>query len=524
MSIRNVAWWFALAVIACLVYCTIARDLLVSDDFSLVHAVRDGGPFAVWSGPRSEAPWFFRPLISLSFYIDYRVWGIRAFGYHLTNLMFHATNAFLVGRIALALLRDRAAAIAATLIFVVLPVHAESVTWISGRTDVIATTFGLAAFAAYLHYVESGKRSSLVFALLLLAVGLAAKEILIALPLVMLGHALLVAGEGKRRGLSLGAASCILVIAYIGVRRLAVGAWIGGYGTATHLNHDPRFLTRNVSAYLVHMVGFGVPPHGDGAWPAIIHVSTIVLALAFLAVIACCLVDRARHRAFPGHTLLFLLAASFVTILPSINLAVDANGSEGERYLYLSSAWFAILIAALLRPAIAWPFRVVTFAALLLGCMTALVARNADWHRASRLCRNVLTDLSAAPRRDGLYVLDMPDNIHDAYVFRNSIWDALALLYPHADTPPIYVIGYRRLLAATHPQGHIVRNGDEISLTLDGDGDRLEYWSLLAPATDAYTLARHEPLTLTVHVRRHDNIAYYVFANDHLQRIDDQPR
>ncbi|HEX3867054.1 MAG TPA: glycosyltransferase family 39 protein, partial [Gemmatimonadaceae bacterium] len=368
------------------------------------------------------------------------MWGIHAFGYHLTNLVFHTINAFIVWRIACALLRERSAAFAAALLFVVLPVHAESVTWISGRTDVIAATFGLSAFVAYLRYVETGKRSRFAFALASLIIGLTAKEIVIALPLVMLGHALLVAGDGKRRAVRLAAVNCAAIIPYLGVRRLAVGAWIGGYGSAAHLNHDPRFISRNVCAYLVHILGFGVSPHGSGAWPAIIRLSTLALALAFVAVLAFCLADRARHRAFPGFTLVFLAVAFFVTILPSINLAVDANGTEGERYLYLSSAWFSILVAALLRPAVARPWRIAALVALLAACATALVARNHDWRRASRLCRNVIDDLRAAPPRDALYVLDMPDDIHDAYVFRNAIWDALALLYPNTKLPPIYVV------------------------------------------------------------------------------------
>ncbi|HEX4456800.1 MAG TPA: hypothetical protein VIA18_02450, partial [Polyangia bacterium] len=315
------------------------------------------------------------------------------------------------------------------------------------------------------------------------------------------------------------AVSCAAIVPYLGVRRLAVGAWIGGYGSAAHLNHDPRFISHNVCAYLVHILGFGVSLHGFGAWPALIRISTFALALVFVVVLAFCLVDRARHRAFSGFTLSFLAVAFFVTILPSINLAVDANGSEGERYLYLSSAWFAILVAALLRPAGERPWRIAALVALLAACATALIARNHDWQRASRLCRNVLDDLHAAPPRDALYVLDMPDDIHDAYVFRNAIWDALALVYPDATLPPIYVVSVRRLLAPAHPAAHIVRAGDDITLTLADGGDGLEYWN--PPAPDAYSLVAHTPQAFTARIHSRGNIGYYQFANGHLQPLNE---
>jgi hypothetical protein len=520
--LRNAGWWLLLALLACAAYCTILADLFVSDDFTLVRAVRDSGPFAVWSGPHSLAPWFLRPLVSLSFFVDYRIWGTKAFGFHLTNLLFHATNAFMVQRIAVVLLRDRSAAMAAALVFLVMPAHAESVTWVSGRTDVIAATFGLGAFAAYLSYVEAGQPSQFALALLLLVMGMAAKESLLALPLVMLGHAAIAAGDRARRGLRLALTACAVIVPYLMVRRLAVGEWIGGYGPGTHLNHDPELLARNLRAYVTHVLGFGVAAHGVGPWSLVMRLSAGVLALMLLTILALGVTDEMRRRSDSLRTPMFLVVAFFISILPSINLAIVATGSEGERYLYLSSVWVAILLAALLRPAVERPLRIAVLVALIFACTGALASRNEDWHQASRLCRNIVDDLTAAPRRDAIYVLDMPDDLHDAYVFRNSVWEALTLLAPKVDLPAVYLVAYRRLRANTHP-AHFERHGDDIALTLPGDGDDVfEYWNLHSPATSTYTLIAHAPRELAVHFTPTGSAAYYAFGDGHLQRIDDR--
>src|SRR2546422_8212063 len=86
------------------------------------------------------------PLTWVTLGLDYVVWGMNPAGYHLTNLLLHAANAVLLYLIALRLLRacepGRSAngswAVTfgsgfATLLFVVHPLRAESVAWITER-------------------------------------------------------------------------------------------------------------------------------------------------------------------------------------------------------------------------------------------------------------------------------------------------------------------------------------------------------------------------------------------------------
>ena len=122
--------------------------------------------------------------------------------------------------------------------------------------------------------------------------------------------------------------------------------------------------------------------------------------------------------------------------------------------------------------------------------------------------------------RSVLYVLDMPDDVHDAYVFRNSVWEALGLLEPTANFPNVYLVAYRRLLGDTHPI-RFARHGDDISLSLPEDGDTFEYWNLLSPSTKTYTLTTHAPRELTAHFHPTGTALYYAFGDGHLHLIPD---
>ena len=47
----------------------------LSDDFHMALAVREDGPLSIWSGRQGEGVGFFRPVVSLAHYMDYRLWG-----------------------------------------------------------------------------------------------------------------------------------------------------------------------------------------------------------------------------------------------------------------------------------------------------------------------------------------------------------------------------------------------------------------------------------------------------------------
>jgi tetratricopeptide (TPR) repeat protein len=94
----------------------------------------------------------YYPLLHSAFWLEHRLWGDAAAGYHLVNILLHATAACL-----LALILRRLAvpgAWLAALLFALHPVCVESVAWIAEQKNTLSTVLYLAAALAYLRFDE----------------------------------------------------------------------------------------------------------------------------------------------------------------------------------------------------------------------------------------------------------------------------------------------------------------------------------------------------------------------------------
>jgi tetratricopeptide (TPR) repeat protein len=118
------------------------------DDYVTENPVLNhrGGFQALWLIP-SSVPQYY-PLVFSSFWLEYRMWGLWAGGYHLTNVVLHGLSAVVLWRL-LRRLGLRGAYLAG-LLFALHPVHVESVAWVTERKNVLSGLFYLSAAWAYL--------------------------------------------------------------------------------------------------------------------------------------------------------------------------------------------------------------------------------------------------------------------------------------------------------------------------------------------------------------------------------------
>ncbi|MBN1861514.1 MAG: tetratricopeptide repeat protein [Candidatus Thermoplasmatota archaeon] len=144
--------------------------------------------FSVFTKPFFGKSPTYRPLLIVSFIIDYQMWGLQPFGFHYTNVLLHVANALLVYLLVFMLLRHASLALFASLIFATHPIQTEAVAWISGRNDVMVTLFSLLTLIFYIRW-RSLKGAGRVFLFIgfLLAFGcvLLSKESGIVLLLLM---------------------------------------------------------------------------------------------------------------------------------------------------------------------------------------------------------------------------------------------------------------------------------------------------------------------------------------------------
>lgn len=207
----------------------------VYDDVRFVErnpAVQGGAPVGAYfldpATQTGDASWqgLWRPLRTLSFR------AVRWFGagpgpQRFANLLIHLGNGMLVYLLLRRLLRSGRAALIGALAFVLHPLAAEPVAWISGRGDLLALTGMLAA--VLLH--DRGGRAAAAASVVAFALALLAKESAVALPL------LLVAMDGFRGGWrriaarwqALAAHGTVLVL-YLGARAAVLGGAFGQAG------------------------------------------------------------------------------------------------------------------------------------------------------------------------------------------------------------------------------------------------------------------------------------------------------
>jgi len=144
---------------------------------------------ATWEHIRQilSSPYYlnYSPLHLFSYMLDHSIAGLNAYAFHLSTNLWAGAVAGLVYLVALALTKHRATAIAAAALFVVHPVHVETIAWISSRKDLVAAAFVLPGFLAYLKYRQRSAIVWYLFSLLLFLLALLGKLSVIAFPVVL---------------------------------------------------------------------------------------------------------------------------------------------------------------------------------------------------------------------------------------------------------------------------------------------------------------------------------------------------
>lgn len=139
----------------------------------------------IWFSPADiPAEGHYWPLTYTSFWLEHKLWGGIASGYHTVNVLLHLANTLLLWH----LLRRLAVpgAWMAAAVFAVHPVHVESVAWIIERKDVLSGMFYLVAASAWLRFKEQPRPRWYLSALAAYVGGLLSKSVVVTLPVALL--------------------------------------------------------------------------------------------------------------------------------------------------------------------------------------------------------------------------------------------------------------------------------------------------------------------------------------------------
>lgn len=309
----------------------------------------------------------YLPVTWLSLGLDFTLWGMDPFGYHLTNLLVHCANAVLFLLLSRRLLSlsfpgadDQAPALLVSsafcaLVFALHPLRVEPVAWVTERREVLSAGFYLASVLLWLRGTEG--RASLWntagFGASVLA--LLAKSMAVTLPLTLLVLEVHPLGRlpadprkwvepGKRRWVwekapflaasaVLGAATYIQATWVLCVRPLAGLSLVQ---RAAFVSHGLVFYLRKTLWPMPLLPIYEVPYPFDPCQPVFLASGLAVLA-AFAGV------WRWRRR-FPGVS----AAAVFyvLALLPVIGIAPIGGHLVADRYSYVPCMAWALLAGA----------------------------------------------------------------------------------------------------------------------------------------------------------------------------------
>ncbi|MBI3090229.1 MAG: tetratricopeptide repeat protein [Candidatus Tectomicrobia bacterium] len=283
----------------------------------------------------------YRPIVTLSYMVDAAIWGVRPFGFHLTNLLLHALNVTLWWLLVRTWLSP-VPAFGVALLAAVHPAPSEAVLAIAYREELLFTLFGLAMLLLLATRLRQGRALSsgaCVGVWVCFALALLSKEMALSLPLIVLllmcwrpaGVARIAVERLRRHGLLLAGlllcSAAYLVLRFLVLREpsearlppLDPGWWRGPLTMLTVAAHDVRLFLLPVTLRAEHDLNVVAAPYS----------ARLLVSLLILVVLAW-LGWRSRRRQPPVTAGLLWCG---LALLPVLNLVPIANPSA-ERYLY----------------------------------------------------------------------------------------------------------------------------------------------------------------------------------------------
>lgn len=291
---------------------------------------------------------YYRPLLMLTFSLDYYLWGTEVSFYHLENIIIHGASATLIFYILRKLIFQHINQLSGNewpligaLLFALHPIVTESVNWISGRTDLLGTFFVLAATLCLLHAVQLAQLRWVGGAVILLGCGILSKEVMVFF-VPAAAFLLWRWSSVMSRSWRIQALSSLLIPFVCGGVTFLVLRWFrhGMSGDIDRLILKYHFGVYDTVRIFFKVFGFYgkkiVAPLPLNF--AILQVSDLYVWLGLFIFVLAIYLFSLRQGPFD------LILVSWFLILPGIFIALIgvAWTPLAERYIYLPSAFFVI--------------------------------------------------------------------------------------------------------------------------------------------------------------------------------------
>ena len=297
----------------------------------------------------------YQPVTMLSYLIEYKIFGMNPFGYHLMNLIFHLLGTLFVFLIIKKLSGNNLLAFITSLLFGIHPLHVESVAWIAERKDVLYGFYFLSALYLYVSAPSlKGENSSLSpfrvgATLILFILALLSKAQAVVLPVVFFAVDFLMNRKFTKKTILEKIPFFMLAFAF-GLIAIKVQGKAGAMQTFQYFPFYERILF-SCYALMIYLYKLILPVNLSGFYPYPetndkINTIWVYLSPAVLFAIAFLVWKYFRE----SKIVLFGVAFFLITIFLVLQLLPVGDALYADRYTYIPSIGIFFIAAHFLVP------------------------------------------------------------------------------------------------------------------------------------------------------------------------------
>jgi len=292
----------------------------------------------------------YRPVLSASYFLDYWLWQLKPFGYHLSNIILHIANTFLVYVLLFMISKSKRSALLTAILFCVYPIQSEAVCNIGYRADLLSCCFVLVSLICLLKHDDKARRSKIYFSMSIIFYFLAlfTKESSIVLIFFILGYDFYFR---HCRGRDM-------------IKNL-LSRYVGYVSAMFFYLYVYLFVFPNITSGKVSLMGGDITAHvAASLWIFAIHIKNLVFPFAvkmlppiYVPSVSVLLIPKIILGASLLVVIVFLMVKLFhkdrmssfflfwflVALIPISNIFPNAN-PIAHRYMYLPSIGFVAAI------------------------------------------------------------------------------------------------------------------------------------------------------------------------------------
>ena len=307
----------------------------------------------------------YRPITILSFRLQFDLHGLSPIAFHLVNVLLHSILTLLFISSCFSITKSQSVALLAGLLFGVHPIHAEAVTGVVGRAEILSGIFYVAAFLSYLKSESANKSPFMRLLCLLLSVvfvffSLLSKEQGITILGLFVVDALL---RGTSEDFNISGVRWVKITAIL-LSGVIMCYWrvfyLGGGTQPTFKDSDnPAALSNNSLTRTLTYSYLGalnlwllLCPYWlccDWSMGSIQLVHTLcevrLLATVGAMLLLAAVAIHSLVRVYKDNTVLYSLLLMVLPYIPASNLLFPVGFVIAERVLYLPSMGFHLLVS-----------------------------------------------------------------------------------------------------------------------------------------------------------------------------------